>query len=312
MHRKMPMDRMPPIATLRALETAARHLSFTKAANELNVTQSAISHQIRHLEDVWGLKLFGRRPRQLTLTRNGRALANVVREFLDQMAGTLETLRAGEFRGPLRVSLPQSFAIKWLVPRLGGFYSDHPDINIWISTSYEFVDFATDEADVAIRLGHGNYQGLHTTPLLREYAFPVCSPLFLERTARPSAPKDLLAYPLLHKLDKDIAPDWTDWFHAAGVDNADIIDGPRFPDTSMAIQAAIDGQGIVLARSAHVGDDLAAGRLIRLFDVRLPSTTAYYFVCPKGTETRPKITLFRDWITREAALSQAEYDETMT
>ncbi len=301
--------RLPPIAALRALESAARHLSFNKAADELNVTPSAISHQVRHLEDLWGLKLFHRRPHRVALTRNGEAMVPIVRDFFNRMTATLDTIRAETTRDPLRVSLLQSFAVKWLVPRLGGFHEKFPDIDVWIFTSDKLVDLASEEIDIAIRLGHGDYPGLRSTLLLREDVFPVCSPRFLELSGIPSAPKDLLDYPLLLRVGDPAHPTWKDWLAKAGVQRVEVTKGSRFPDTNMTLQAAMDGQGIALARSAHVSEDLAAGRLVKLFsDVRCPSTVAYYLVCPEDNENIPKIAKFRKWLLREAALAQAEQD----
>ncbi len=187
----------PPFAALRALEAAARHLNFTRVAEELNVTQSAVSHQIRHLEELWGLKLFDRPPRGLVLTRAGQALAPVVRQFLEDLEQMLGTLQTENKRAPLRVDMLQSFSVKWLVPRLGRFHDEHPDIDIWISTHDELIDFATQDVDVAIRLGQGEYPGLHSTLLLREYVFPVCAPSFAERHKPLNEPADLLNHPLL-------------------------------------------------------------------------------------------------------------------
>lgn len=303
------LHRPPPIATLRALEAAARHLNFTKAAEELCVTQSAVSHQIRHLEDLWDLKLFDRPPRGLVLTRNGQALAPVVRSFFDRLSETLETLKSEVRRDPLRIDMLQSFAVKWLVPRLNELYDEFPDIDVWISTHDELVNFATDNVDMAIRLGEGNYPGLHSTLLLKEYVFPVCSPAFLEKVGLPASPRDILKLPLLLRLGDPAHPNWEDWFAKVGEEGVVVIEGPRFPDTNMALQAAMDGQGIALARSAHVCDDLKAGKLIKLFDVDYPSNVFYYLVCPSGLENTPKISSVREWLLAKAALAQAEYDK---
>ncbi|MDX1606048.1 MAG: LysR substrate-binding domain-containing protein, partial [Candidatus Competibacterales bacterium] len=210
--------RSPPMAALRALEAAARHLNYTRAAAELHVTQSAISHQIRHVEELWELQLFERQGRRLVLTPEGQLLVPVVRDFLERLQATLRELKSEERRNSLRVSLLQSFAFKWLVPRLGHFNERHPEIEVWLSTSEELVDFTTDQADLAIRLGYGDWSGLHSTLLLREYVFPVCSPRFLERHTPPRKPADLLRYPLLRRYTQDITPRWRDWFRAAGVE----------------------------------------------------------------------------------------------
>ena len=300
------MIRLPPTAALRAFEAAARHLSYTRAADELHITQSAVSHQIRHIEELWDLKLFVRQGRSLILTEAGQALAPIVRDFINRLTSKLRELKLGTDRTSLRVSLLQSFAFKWLVPRLGQF--PHPNINVWISTTEDLLDFNLSEVDVGIRLGRGGWAGLYEKLILREYVFPVCSPRFLERAQPPETPQDLLQYPLLYRHSTDICPRWRDWFKDACVEIKSLPKGSEFPDTSMAVQAAIDDFGIALARSAHVQDDLASGRLVKLFDVLSLSSVAYYFVCVKGREGEANIKAFYDWICVEAGLSQKEFD----
>lgn len=300
--------RLPPTAALRALEAAARHLSYTKAADELHITQSAVSHQIRHTEELWGVKLFERRGRRLVLTQAGQAIAPVVRDFIERIGNTLKELAGTENRSALKVTLLQSFAFKWLVHRLGHFNEKHPDIDVWISTTEDLLDFSIDNVDVGIRLGYGDWPRLHVTPLLREYVFPVCSPRLLEQLGEPAQPEDLLKYPLLKRHSDDICPRWRDWFSDAGVQLKKMPKGTKFPETSMAIQAAIDDQGIALARSAHVADDLASGRLVKLLNVYSPSAVSYFVVCLKGRETEPDICAFREWILEEADIAQHEFD----
>jgi LysR family glycine cleavage system transcriptional activator len=303
------MVRLPPTAALRAFESASRHLSYTRAANELSITQSAVSHQIRHIEELWELKLFLRQGRRIVLTGAGQALAPIVRDFINRLTSKLAELRPKEERSAsLRVSLLQSFAFKWLVPRLGQFSQTHPNINIWISTTEELIDFSMSEVDVGIRLGHGGWAGLYEEPILREYVFPVCSPRFLSRIRPPGKPEDLLRLPLIYRHSDDICPRWRDWFKDAGVNIKSLPTGSKFSDSSMSVQAAIDDFGIALARSAHVEDDLASGRLVKLFDILSPSSVAYYFVCPKGREEEPNIKAFHDWLSVEAAHSQKEFD----
>jgi LysR family glycine cleavage system transcriptional activator len=302
------MSKLPPMAALRALETAARHLSYTKAAEELHITQSAVSHQIHHAEETWGLQLFERRGRRLVLTANGQALVPIVRDFLERISSTVQDLKAEERRYSLRISLLQSFALKWLVPRLGDFNQLHPDIEIWLSTTDELVDLAGGAADMAIRLGLGNWPNQHSVPLLREYVFPVCSPEFLQISGMPEKPADLLHYPLLRRYSNDITPRWRDWFRTAGVQVKRMPMGTKLPDTSMAIQAALDDQGIALARSAHVSDDLAAGRLVKLFNIYCESNVAYYVVCQLGREHEPSIQAFREWLLEKAQTAQEKFD----
>ncbi len=301
-------DHLPPIATLRALEAAARHRSFTKAAAELNVTQSAISHQIRHMEALWGMALFARGARPLALTKAGGALAPVVREFLDRLTGTLAALREDDARGALRISMLESFALRWLVPRLGDFRAGHPEIDVWISTKDELVNFATDDVDLGIRLGKGDYSGLQVTFLFREYVFPVCSKVLLERLGVPKEPAELARFPLLLRHFEQQSPSWADWLRMAGVANISLAEGPRFPNSNMALQAAIDGQGVALVRSAHVDAELSSAGLVRLFNVHCPSDVAYYLVAPKDSEARAKIAAFRAWIVEQAERAQQNYD----
>lgn len=310
------MMQLPPIAALRALEVVSRHLSFTKAANELYITQSAVSHQIRHLEKMWGFKLFDRQPRRLIITNEGQMIVPIVREFLGKMNRALNEIQnvEADSRPSIRVSLIQSLAIKWLVPRLGRFtdaerdVGAERDINVWVSTTDSLVDFDDDEVDMAIRLGHGEWPDLNVELMFNEYVFPVCSPEFMKRNKPPKSPRDLLDYPLLYRHSRDICPRWRDWFRDAGIDVTVLPGGSRFPDTGMAVQAAIDHQGIALARSAHVEADLASGRLVKLFDVYSLSTVSYYLVCQHAKLKQPHIAAFRQWLLKESALSQKSFD----
>ncbi len=207
------------------------------------------------------------------------------------------------------MTLLQSFAFKWLVHRLGHFNHEYPDIDVWISTSDELVDFDSENADVGIRLGYGNWNNLYEELLLTEYVFPVCSPRFLEEHGIPEHPEDLLNLPLLRRGTIDILPRWRSWFKDAGVVVKKMPKGTQFPQTSLAIQAAIDDQGLALGRSAHVLDDIKAGRLVRLFpEVKSKSNVSYFFVCALGRENEPQILAFRDWLNRESKKSQKEFD----
>lgn len=298
---------LPPIAALRALEAAARHGSFTRAAAELNVTQSAISHQIRHLEELWGLDLFARDTRPLALTRGGAALAPIANDFFARLSSTLEGLRVEDTGGALKISLLESFALTWLVPRLSDFRERHPEIDVWISTTDHLVNFATEDVDLAIRLGSGDFLGLYSSLLLREYVFPVCSEQLVKRIGMPTHPADLMHFPLLLRNDSG----WEAWLTAAGVPDLPLDQGSRFPNSNMALQAAIAGQGVALVRSAHIDGGLSAVGLVRLFDVHFPAESAYYFVCPEGAQTRPRIVAFHDWVKAEASRSQQQYDLEM-
>ena len=302
------------MAAMRALEAAARHLSYTRAAEELFVTQSAVSHQIKHIEELWGLKLFERRGRRIVLTEAGHAIVPVVRDFLRRLSSTLEDLTEKD-EGPaaLRITMLQSFAFKWLVPRLGHFNHEYPDIDVWIATSDELVDFDSENADVGIRLGYGGWSNLFEELLLREYVFPVCSPRFLKEYGDPENPEDLLDLPLLRRNAVDILQRWRDWFKDAGVAVRRMPKGTQFPQTSLAIQAAIDDQGVALARSAHVLDDIKAGRLVGLFpEVKSKSNVSYFLVCVPGRENDTQIAAFREWAKREAQKSEREFEEILS
>ncbi len=301
---------LPSITALRTLEAATRHNNFSEAAKELNITPSAVSHQIRNLEQLWGLKLFDRRPRQVAQTRSGQEVATLVRNFLFGLHGTVQTLRDEVERKPLRISTMTSFAYKWLVPRLGRFHEQHPDFEVWISTSNKLTNLATENFDAAIRLGSGKYRGLHATFLLGDFVFPVCSPTLARRHGdQLKQPADLLNQPLLYRTEDEMAPTWIDWFAEAGLNNAILPKGSHFPDTNTALQAALGDQGIALARSSLVYEELVAGSLVKLFDVTFPSPINYYFVCPEGMENRPEIDTFRNWLIVEGNRAQTEYEK---
>ncbi len=289
--------RLPPLNALRAFESAARHLSFTRAAEELNVTQAAISHQVKGLEERLGIALFRRLNRALLLTDAGQAYLPAVHDAFDRIAEATARLTAHDRAGVLTVSVLPSFAAKWLVPRLGGFRHAHPDIDVHIAPSDRLTDFAREDVDLAIRYGKGEWPGLRADRMLTEEIFPVCSPRLLEGPHRLRTPADLRHHTLLHD---DMRIDWRLWLLAAGVDGIDASRGPSFTDSSMVIQAAVEGQGVALGRSALAADDLAAGRLVKPFDISLPAAVAYYVVCPEATAGRPKIVAFREWVIAEA------------
>ncbi|WDZ94120.1 transcriptional regulator GcvA [Herbaspirillum sp. WKF16] len=300
------MRDLPSTATLRAFEVATRHATFTSASEELHVTQSAVSHQLRHLEELWGVQLF-LRGKSLTLTPAGAALAPVVREFFMKLESTLADLREQKGRVRLKVSTTYSFALKWLLPRLPGLSLQHPEIVVTLETTDAAINFTPSEPDVAIRFGAGNYPNLYSEFLFREQIFPVASPPLLERLGAPRKPAELLRYPLLTRAGADMVPKWDLWFQQAGVAVSSLKESVRFADTNMTIEAALLGQGVALARSGHVENEIANGSLVRLFDVPLPSPLAYYFVCPKGTEAQPHVVSFREWIMAESIRAGAGY-----
>lgn len=293
---------IPPLNALRAFEAVARHLSFTGAADELGVTQGAVSQQVKKLEAHLGLLMFRRVHQGLLLTDAGQTYLPVVRDAFDGLALGTRNLRARERGGVLTVSVSAGFATKWLVPRSHRFYERHPEIDLRISTSQEHINFARGDADLAIRHGEGIWPDLDAVCLMAENVFPVCSPALAEEPGGLKAPIDLRHHTLLRSWRPDY---WPRWFAAAGAPGAvDTTRGPAFNDHSNAIQAAIDGQGVALGRTALVGDDLLAGRLVRPFERVIPADIAYWIVCPKGTAGRPKIVAFRDWLLAEAKALQ--------
>jgi LysR family glycine cleavage system transcriptional activator len=292
--------RLPSLNALRAFEAAARHESFTQAAQELCVTQGAVSHQVKALEAELGLRLFQRERQRLVITEAGRSYLEVVRDAFDRVAAGTERLLQRQNAGVLTVSTSPNFAGKWLVHRLGRFAEAHPGIDLRVSASLHHIDFAREEVDLAVRHGDGRWPGLDVTRLCSEALFPVCSPTLLRGRGKRvlCSPADLRHHVLLH-LDE--RRDWAKWLDAAGVAGADMTRGPVFNQASMAIDAAIDGQGVALARTALAVWDLLAGRLARPFRLELPVPYAYWIVCPKVNADLPKIALFRDWLVGEAA-----------
>lgn len=257
--------RLPPLNALKAFEAAARSESFTRAAEELNVTQGAVSHQVKALEDTLGVRLFNRERQRLTMTEAGRDYLAVVRDALDRIAAGTDRLLQRQSSGTLTVSTSPDFAAKWLVHRLGRFAESHPDIDLRVSATADHVDFAREDVDVAVRHGDGKWPGLDAVRLCSEQLFPVCSPKLIAGRNRIARASDLLKFPLLRLNDWET---WTRWFEAAGVDDP-VPHGPVLNRASMLIDAAADGQGIALARTTLAAWDLINGRLARPIDVSL-------------------------------------------
>lgn len=299
------MRDLPSTAALRVFEAAARRLSFTEAAQDLNLTQGAISHQIRELEGRLGHKLFERRGRGLVLTEAGRTYLPFVRESLDRLVAGADALSMRRGGTVLTVSLSPNFAAKWLVPRLGTFLETHSDLDIRISASTHHIDFARDDFDMAIRHGDGIWPHLHVTRLCAEDLTPVCSPS-VQRAGPPlRTPADLSGHVLIHGPDRAA---WADWLQRVGAWDVDPRDGPTFDQTSLAIDAAVAGQGIALARTALAALDLRAGRLVRPLPEAVPAVFAYWIVCPRPAADRPKIARFRTWLLEQATADAAALD----
>ncbi len=287
---------LPSLNAMRAFEAAARHLSFTRAAEELHVSQGAVSHHVKTLEEQLETKLFDRQPGGLALTEAGEAYLPALREAFDRLARATSDIRQRRASNILSVSVSPNFASRWLVHRLGAFAADHPDIDLRLSAAMEHIDFAVADLDVAVRHGDGHWPGLHATPLISEEVFPVLSPTLLERGEPLNEPDDLRHYTLLHDLS---SRGWTAWLDMVGATKVKADKGPFFNMTSMALDAAVTGQGVALARRALATQDLLAGRLVRPFTQTLISDRGYFIVCPEATADRPKIVRFRDWLLAE-------------
>ncbi len=300
--------RMPPLNALRAFDAAARHLSFTKAAKELFVTQAAISHQVKGLERHLGFPLFRRMNRRLMLSDAGQAYLPALREAFDKIEAATQRLYADEEGGSLRVSCLPSFAAKWLLPRLGRFSERQPDIDVLVSASDTLVDFNQEQIDIAIRHGPGKYPGLRVDLLMDDEVLPVCSPRLLAGPKPLKEAADLKHHVLLHddmgRQDHSYQ-DWTTWLQAVGVKGVKSTRGPAFSHSNMVIQAAIDGQGIALGRRSLTGDDLAAGRLVSPFGPVVPARFSYWVVAPLSSADRPKVRHFREWLLEEAKAGES-------
>jgi LysR family glycine cleavage system transcriptional activator len=270
-------------------------LSFTKAAEELSVTQSAVSHQVKALEDWAGIPLFRREGRHMALTEAAAKFLPAITAALDQVALASRKLQAVDpGQGWLTVAVMPSFAAKWLVPRLADFREKNPGVDVWIATFEAQTGALAADVDVAIRYGKGDWPGLSCVKVLSEELFPVCAP---KLAAELREPADLARMTLLHD---EMREDWAMWFQAAGVTKADATRGPGFDDSGLLIQAAIEGLGVALGRSVLVKGDLQAGRLVRPFAASLPAESAFYLVYPPELENEAKVKAFREWLIATA------------
>jgi LysR family glycine cleavage system transcriptional activator len=299
--------RLPPLNALRAFEAAARHLNFSRAADELSVTPGAVSQQIQNLEDYVGVALFKRTPKGLLLTDPAQIALPALREAFDRLAEAASMLTAAVDGRRLTVTVPPSFASKWLLPRLGAFEALHPDVDVWVSAGMELTDFASGEVDLAIRYGAGRYPGLEVIRLMQETVIPVVSPELLADHPLENL-SDLASAVLLHDGSPDAdesCPDWTMWLAARGVRGVDGARGPRFNQSSLVIEAAVGGRGVALAKRALAQADLDAGRLVAPFQIATAVDFAYYLVHPKTKGRLPQVKAFITWITAEAAAHEA-------
>ncbi len=292
-------ERLPSLNALRAFEAVARHLSFSKAADELHVTQAAVSQQVKALEADLGAPLLRRAKRQIFLTETAQAGLADLRVSFDRMAGAVHKMRADARRQLLTVRVEPTFAATWLVARLDSFRDACNGIDILIDASLDLPDFDRDGVDVAIHFGTGDYPSLNAQQLFKDEVFPVCSPRLLEGPKPLREPSDLRYHTLLH-LESIPGysewPYWRAWLRAVGVNDVDVGRGPRFTEHSMALQAAVEGQGVAMATTAIVADDIAKGRLVLPFDLHLTTIFAYYLVWPRDLASKSMVVAFCDWI----------------
>jgi LysR family transcriptional regulator, glycine cleavage system transcriptional activator len=307
--------RLPPLNALRAFEAAARHLSFKKAARELHVTAGAISHQVKLLEDHLGVALFRRLTRALELTAEAHAMLPKVREGLDNLAEAVERVRAREELQALTVMAPPNFSARWLVPRLSRFTNAHPMLELHVASRPSMIDGrenvtpvqpveGREEAPVVmVRFGNGHYPGMVVDELFSARYMPICSPKLLRGKHALKAPADLKHHTLLHDdtVLEDVRPTWADWLEKAGVTGVDTGRGTHFSDASLALEAAIEGMGVVLAMRPLVLADVEAGRLAVPFDIAAETPYAFYLVTPEGALNNPSVAAFREWLLAETA-----------
>lgn len=293
---------LPPLNALRTFEAAARLLSFSLAAEELHVTASAVSHQIKSLERHLGMRLFQRQVRQVSLTPEGAAYLPAIHLALEQIGEATRQLMRNQDR-VIRINVAPAIAGGWLIPRLYDFYSRYPEHEVEVTTSMRLVDFGRSDVDLAVRFGRGDWPGLCSHLLLTEALIPVCSPRLLQEQNAPTSPGELALLPLLHARPK--ASDWQEWFAAAGIPQVEVKRGPGFQSTPLMMDAVEAGLGYGIVSRHLIERELASGRVVIPFDLTVQGSNGYYLVYPEGRENDPKVTLFRDWAMtqRENALS---------
>jgi LysR family transcriptional regulator, glycine cleavage system transcriptional activator len=301
--------RLPPLNAVRAFEAAARHPTFERAGEELGVSAGAIAQQVKGLEAWLGVPLFQRLPsRGVALTSAGRRYAAALGEPLDQIAAASRRAMREAEGGVLTVSTIGSFALNWLVPRLGSLQRSHPELDVRVRISLALSDFARDDIDVAIRYGRGPYPELHAEQLLSETFFAVCSAALRDDPARPiREPADLRGHTLIHEdLDPNIPESitWARFLAHFGVTGLDASRGPRFSHTFLSLQAAAAGQGVAIATSVLIGDELSAGRLVRPFPHEIEGPYRYWFVCPPEALGRRPVAAFRRWLKEQTAAAE--------
>ncbi|WCE30396.1 transcriptional regulator GcvA [Vibrio sp. SCSIO 43137] len=293
--------RLPPLNSLKVFEAAARHLSFTRAAEELFVTQAAVSHQIKALEEFLNIKLFRRRNRSLLLTEEGQSYFLDIKDIFSSIAEATDKVLERHEKGALTISLPPSFAIQWLVPRLADFNQQEPDIDVRIKAVDLDEGSLTDDVDVAIYYGRGSWPGLRADKLYQEYLVPLCSPKLLVGKKPLMGLDDLKDHTLLHDTSRK---EWKQFVKQNHIEGVNVNHGPIFSHSTMVLQAAVHGQGVALGNNVLAQPELDAGRLVSPFNEVLVSKNAFYVVCHDKQADSGRIATFRDWMLAKAASEQ--------
>jgi LysR family glycine cleavage system transcriptional activator len=293
--------RLPPLNSLKTFEAAARHLSFTRAADELFVTQAAVSHQVKALEDFLSMKLFLRRNRSLLLTEEGQSYYLDLKDIFRSIQDATERLLAKGAKGALTVALPPSFAIQWLVPRISRFSQQNPDIDVRIKAVDFDEGFLSDDVDVAIYYGKGKWSGVVADKLHTEYLTPMCSPLLFQGNKPLMKLDDLRHHVLLHDSSREAWKGWLRQFNVLGVNH-----GPIFSHSMLVLQAATLGQGIALGHSVLARPEVESGRLVCPFEEKQITNNAYYFVCHQSQAELGKIAAFRQWLIQQVEDDQQD------
>lgn len=291
---------LPPLNAVRAFEASARNLSFTLAAAELRVSQGAVSRHIGCLEQWLQVKLFTRLHRGVELTPQGRVFFNVAKSTLDLLESGAAQLKRHPDENRLRLKLPPTFAMRWLVPRLVRFHAAHPEVDVQITTSHANADFDREDVDISIYSWPEPPSGPNYRRVLSEVLLPVCAPGLLKRGIPLRTPADLAKHVLLCSLNRQ--SDWPTWVAAAGAAHIDGNSGLKFENAALAYQAAIDGLGVMIAQWAFIEDDLATGRLVAPFELRVPTKRAYFLATHPHREKPARLRAFEDWILSEAAV----------
>ena len=294
--------KLPPFTAVRAFEAAARHQSFKLAAEELHLTQSAISHQVKGLEEFLGVALFRRNGHGVELTPSGSHYVSDVSRALDRLSASTEHIAGVHAAGLLKLRTTPAFASRWLMPRMSALRAAHPEIDVEVTTTTDPMHFPDDDTDVLIQYGTAPDDGLHIVPFLSSTRIPVCSPAFLKTNPGIRTPGDLARVTVLRDVVSD---EWEAWLARAGATTAR-LNGPRLAHCELTLRAAEEGQGVALGYIALIRRELTQGKLVKLFDIETEPKVIYAITCREARANHPRIAAFRNWVMIEAAKDDGE------